>query len=46
MSRSPGAATFLPAYRGGLFSRRLTKAGALASMGVGFVTPPILVAPG
>ncbi len=30
------AATFLPAYVGGLFSRRITRAGALASMGVGF----------
>ena len=30
------AATFLPAYVGGLFSRRITRAGALASMLVGF----------
>jgi SSS family solute:Na+ symporter len=29
------AATFLPAYVGGLFSRRVTRAGALASMVVG-----------
>ncbi|MBB1077721.1 sodium:solute symporter family protein [Rhodoferax sp. 4810] len=29
------AATFLPAYFGGLFSRRVTRAGALASMTVG-----------
>ncbi|MBK1716534.1 sodium:solute symporter family protein [Thiocystis violacea] len=29
------AASFLPAYIGGLFSRRVTKAGALASMTVG-----------
>jgi solute:Na+ symporter, SSS family len=29
------AASFLPAYVGGLFSRRVTKAGALASMTVG-----------
>jgi SSS family solute:Na+ symporter len=32
------AATFLPAYVGGLFSRRVTRAGALASMLVGAVT--------
>lgn len=31
------AAAFLPAYIGGLFSRRVTKAGALASMTVGLV---------
>jgi SSS family solute:Na+ symporter len=31
------AATFLPAYVGGLFSRRVTRAGALASMIVGAV---------
>jgi solute:Na+ symporter, SSS family len=31
------AAAFLPAYVGGLFSRRVTKAGALASMTVGLV---------
>jgi solute:Na+ symporter, SSS family len=30
------AATFLPAYVGGLFSRRITRAGAFASMLVGF----------
>jgi solute:Na+ symporter, SSS family len=30
------AATFLPAYVGGLFSRRITRAGAVASMLVGF----------
>jgi SSS family solute:Na+ symporter len=29
------AATFMPAYIGGLFSRRITRAGALASMTVG-----------
>lgn len=29
------AASFLPAYLGGLFSRRVTRAGALASMAVG-----------
>ncbi len=29
------AATFLPAYFGGLFSRRVTRAGALASMTIG-----------
>jgi len=32
------AATFLPAYVGGLFSRRVTRAGALASMIVGATT--------
>ena len=32
------AATFLPAYVGGLFSRRITRAGAIASMAVGFST--------
>ena len=32
------AATFLPAYVGGLFSRRVTRAGALASMFVGAAT--------
>ena len=32
------AATFLPAYVGGLFSRRITRAGAFASMLVGFCT--------
>lgn len=32
------AATFLPAYVGGLFSRRVTRAGALASMTVGAAT--------
>ncbi len=31
------AASFLPAYVGGLFSRRVTKAGALASMTVGLL---------
>jgi len=31
------AASFLPAYLGGLFSRRVTKAGALASMTVGLL---------
>ena len=30
------AATFLPAFVGGLYSRRMTKAGAIASMLVGF----------
>ncbi len=32
------AATFLPAYIGGLFSRRVTRAGALASMIVGLIS--------
>lgn len=32
------AATFMPAYIGGLFSRRITRAGAVASMVVGFST--------
>jgi SSS family solute:Na+ symporter len=31
-------ATFLPAYVGGLFWKRMTRAGAAASMGVGFAT--------
>jgi SSS family solute:Na+ symporter len=33
------AATFMPAYIGGLFSRRITRAGAVASMLVGFFVP-------
>lgn len=32
------AATFMPAYIGGLFSRRITRAGAIASMLVGLAT--------
>jgi len=32
------AATFMPAYIGGLFSKRITRAGALASMLVGLFT--------
>jgi SSS family solute:Na+ symporter len=31
-------ATFLPAYVGGLFWKRMTRTGAAASMGVGFAT--------
>jgi SSS family solute:Na+ symporter len=30
------AATFMPAYIGGLFSKRITRAGAVVSMAVGF----------
>lgn len=38
------ASTFLPAFFGGIFSRRMTKAGAIASMAVGFLSTALWLA--